>query len=599
MSQPAIEKRSIRLGPAAAMHIIHSQAGTLGKAILEYVMNSIDAGASRCDVSITPGEVVISDDGSGFDCRSAIEGMFEVLCFEHDENDHRRWGKFGMGRAQMFSFAKTLWRTRSFSMDVDVRNRGLDYDLCSDLEDSPGCTVTCSLYDPLSDADQYSLVRELGDLVRYCPVPVVVNGEQLSTDPESEQWDHVTDEAYIRIRDGGEMSVYNLGVLVRKFPGWQFSKGGEIVSRKQLDLNFARNDILVSRCKVWRKIKPFVERKATDATRKKKTLSDDQRRNLLLQFLDGQITYDEIQSLPVLKAITGRGASPENVFVNSRRSRSKVRLALGSYECKRASEVVHQQKIAWVLHPEMVFWLGLHYRSDHAAAEKAFFDKLRRCLPERVEFDAVPLAEVRELVDCSHSLIDEKKLSKRDKAILAAIREASGRLHNYCREFRSAAARKIVLGRSESALAWTDGKSFIAIDQRHARQCQTGLDGCIRVLQSLVHEWCHDEPTADDHDHDHAFYERFHDAFHNAGGIVRHLMARLIRELKRAGYSPSAKLMSSASLIQESASFERDDGADSEPSANSLRRNKRIKASQVAAAGATAPANSSQLSFDL
>ena len=71
--------------------------------------------------------------------------------------------------------------------------------------------------------------------------------------------------------------------------------------------------------------------------------------------------------------------------------------------------------------------------------------------------------------------------------------------------------RKLVMGRSETALAWTDGRNTIWIDTEHARLLRRGYAGAYRVAATLLHEMLHDGPDTGTHQHDHAFYQAFHD----------------------------------------------------------------------------------------
>ena len=111
--------------------------------------------------------------------------------------------------------------------------------------------------------------------VLYSPIPVFLGNEQINVDPANEKWDHVTDEAYIELSDKGELSLYNLGVYVCPMPNHRFGTGGVVVSRKQLKMNFARNDVQ-SDCPVWRKLTPFLKT-ASEMKMRPERLSDWQR----------------------------------------------------------------------------------------------------------------------------------------------------------------------------------------------------------------------------------------------------------------------------------------------------------------------------------
>jgi hypothetical protein len=101
--------------------------------------------------------------------------------------------------------------------------------------------------------------------------------------------------------------------------------------------------------------------------------------------------------------------------------------------------------------------------------------------------------------------------------------------------------RRIHIGEAELSEGWTDGLSFVAINRTFLAQRQPDLAGLTAVGLLLVHEACHGENSFREHDHDQAFYERFHDALNaslpqflaEAVTAVRASASRLNRQLKR------------------------------------------------------------------
>jgi len=61
------------------LDVIRKQAGSIQKAVLEGVMNSIEAAATRVEVSVEPDQIKIIDDGRGFQNREEIELFFETF----------------------------------------------------------------------------------------------------------------------------------------------------------------------------------------------------------------------------------------------------------------------------------------------------------------------------------------------------------------------------------------------------------------------------------------------------------------------------------------------------------------------------------------
>lgn len=254
------EVRKLSLHPLAIHTFIKAQAGSLGKAISEAVMNSVDAFASTVEITLSTAGFTIADNGQGFRDRDEISAWFETLGFPHDDGNHRTYGKFGMGRAQMWAFARTTWYSNQFVMKVDVQKTGLDYELDEVRDRTAGTVIEATFYEQLSFSEHQRVLDEVKDLVRYVPGCILLNGKVINRDPSAEEWTHESPEAYMRFDDkAGSLVVYNGGVLVQHFPKYRYGCTGIIVTKPEhtLALNLARNDILVSQCKVWPKIAKF------------------------------------------------------------------------------------------------------------------------------------------------------------------------------------------------------------------------------------------------------------------------------------------------------------------------------------------------------
>jgi hypothetical protein len=60
------ENRSFRMHPDLLYSVIKAQAGSLEKAVLELIMNSIDAHAKKIEIEVSEDRVSVKDDGRGF-----------------------------------------------------------------------------------------------------------------------------------------------------------------------------------------------------------------------------------------------------------------------------------------------------------------------------------------------------------------------------------------------------------------------------------------------------------------------------------------------------------------------------------------------------
>ena len=241
------------LDPQIIHHIIYSQAGSIGKALIELLMNSVDARASAVHLSLSRTGFTCSDDGQGFARREDVVRYFGRFGTPHDEGD-ATYGRFRLGRGQIMAHATTVWRSNAWMMTVDTRAMGYHYDL-DDLHDaSPGCSISGEWYEVLSDAELMSTIQEVRDLVRYTPVSVELNGRCITRDPRTERWDAEDEFAWYRVKADGAVSIYNQGVLVRHDPAHTWGAGGLIASKKAICLNVSRTEILRKTCPVWKSI---------------------------------------------------------------------------------------------------------------------------------------------------------------------------------------------------------------------------------------------------------------------------------------------------------------------------------------------------------
>lgn len=106
------------------MHtIIFKQSGSFEKAITELIMNSIDADSTRIDIDFDSEKRIfsIADDGKGFTTEEEIESYFDTLGTPHKDGD-AKFGRFRIGRTQIFAYASTVWRSGTFRMSVDFLN---------------------------------------------------------------------------------------------------------------------------------------------------------------------------------------------------------------------------------------------------------------------------------------------------------------------------------------------------------------------------------------------------------------------------------------------------------------------------------------------
>jgi hypothetical protein len=522
------ETRRFNMHQNLLYDVIMRQAGTLQKAILEGVMNAIDAGATICEVELDTHRFAVSDDGHGFQSRTEIEDFFETFGTPHEEGD-ATYGRFRMGRGQMMAFGKNTWRSRNFEMHVDIKKSGLDYNLIEHDEDRGGTRVEAELYDPIAPSDLERIKAELRNFVAWAQIPVMLNGEQISKLPSEGKWTFEDEHAYYALSsERTQLAVYNLGVLVNSFWSGRFGIGGTIVSKKQLEVNFARNDVQ-SVCPVFRKISDRIKKEAGTTAAKKTKLTDAERDMLVRQFLSGEIDVTAGAKLRAITDVFGRSWPVDKLTQLGHKFSNRLVVA------ERGDQLI-----------ETAQRRGIAFSVDEATLErfgatdgKAFIKRLAECA-RRVENNdtdtrdwnarsklsilardleretiVVERDDLKAFISDEHIALENNEITPEFKLMLAAVSRGYQQLlvalNRAQYEDRRFEHRDIRLGRSESALAWTDGQRTIWIDLEHARLLRRGYRGAYQIASTLLHEMLHEGPDTGTHQHDFAFYQAYHD----------------------------------------------------------------------------------------
>lgn len=524
--------RRFSVSPSIIYSLIKAQAGTLAKGILECVMNSVDAGASSIAIELNRKKLVVSDNGKGFRDQAEIEACFEVFGFEHKEGD-RAYGQFGIGRAQLWNFCSTVWRTNGFRMAVDIKNKGLDYDLTGDAEPYEGLRIEGSLYEPLSTSDVLACERELKELATYVSIPLTFNGELISKDASLQKWSHESDDAWVAVSSVSKtLTVYNLGVKVREYPAYQFGVGGLVVTKPgvRLSLNMARNDILLAECQVWRRIRPFLQRKSDEAVQRSARLTEEQLTNLATRFLSGELPYGEIAHRKFFQDLLSKKYTIAEAMNKVAKSLDRVVTYVPQGGAVPIAEETHKRGDCVVLShqvlqrfnvrsmQELFERLPAAVKASDAMAHRLIFGRLMG--PEvknpmrTMEDWRGACTRIRE----GYTDIPASEWTPKERAALAVLQgrynysPVAGILRAAGVVDKEPTSRTLRVGLSEVAQAWTDGTQVITFNRECLARMDQGLSGVMHVLSVLLHEYLHEGPSTGTHVHDAEFYERFHAA---------------------------------------------------------------------------------------
>ena len=534
-----VQQRRFTVAPTIIQHLIRSQAGTCGKAVAESIMNGIDADAKSITITITAEQLIIQDDGHGFRTEEEILACFEVFGFSHEGLD-RTYGQFGLGRGQLWNFCSTTWRTRTFEMDVDVRNKGLDYDLRSNRTDSPGLIIDARFYEPLNLTAKLDLEREIESLCKYCAIPVTVNGRLVSKDPTEMKWTVETDDAYIKISEGSGLKVYNQGIFVSTIYAGQTGISGTLITKRgrNLKLNMARNDILRAECDLWKRLHALCAEhfRNTVVKTKKARLTDEQRDFLARE----SANFDFLDNLyePIFTLANGKhvgldqilDSRPDFITVDAAGSRIAeqiIRRRTGAVVSFRTLERFGVEKVEDLIQT-LIDRLPDQYPMNREYLPSLYYAhrRLNAILEARRFYEDIKEAPAYKQLTAD--AIQDDELSTGQKNLLLYLNGLSDFVFSQMpkkpdeEEGAFRRPRRVMLGRSDECDAYTDGETYIVIiDEVAEKAVKRGLGGFLHLANLMVHEYLHDSDDSGSHVHDPAFYEDYHDiVLDHAAGLM-------------------------------------------------------------------------------
>lgn len=537
------------LDPQIIHHIIYSQAGSIGKAVIELIMNSVDAKAAAVRLTIDKEGFRCVDDGTGFANRHDVLRYFGRFGTPHQVGD-ATYGRFRLGRGQIMAHAKTDWVSNRWVMRVDTRTMGYNYDLEDLPVASTGCTITGTWYEALNDLELLSAVQEIRDLVRYTPISVELNGRIITRNPVNEQWDFEDDWAYYRAKEDGPVSIYNQGVLVRNDSSHVWGAGGLIVSKQAINLNVSRTEILRKTCPVWKPIAKQFRRLADNVSaklgdhRKTEARRSKSARSLLSgdeNICDMYVNEEVITLLPGKRHVTLKDFCDK--AYRSHRGVHREVDDKGTYTLIERGddipkgEAIAREGIVQIVHPKTLERFGCHNFIDfEEALDRALanISDAARAAVERGErgpwfWRGKPLQAPKLLayatfrdafIERTQIVDDREVLDKETRRAWTALRWCLQHYAGACigaERYRDGTLRydenrlQILLGVSNTAEAWTDGKTYLAINCDVVKRLSNKpLEAVAYIFGLVEHEVAHQGDSIAC-GHDEAFYQRYHD----------------------------------------------------------------------------------------
>ncbi|TVX85577.1 ATP-binding protein [Paenibacillus agilis] len=515
-------------------HIIYNQAGSIGKAIIELIMNSVDANAKSIKLKMTREGFSCSDDGLGFASREDVLRYFGRFGTPHIEGD-ATYGRFRLGRGQIMAHASTTWISNHHQMIVDTKEMGYNYELDEIEEVQPGCHISGKWYEALTESELLSSIQEVRDLIRYTPATVELNGRILTRDPSQEKWDYEDEYAYYRVKVEGAVSIYNQGVLIRHDASHIWGAGGLIVSKKAIGLNVSRTEILRKTCSVWKVIAKQFGQMADDISsklgdhRKTEARREKSARSLLAGEGDLFKIFNHEEVITILPG--SRHVTLSYLLHRVRCEYNKKFCIVENHMDIPKAETMAKAKITMFVHPRTMERFGVYSPAQFLEClEQIAENYLIYCQhkatyvvkniiefgPELVNYAALKDAFVERI-----QIIQEKEhLDHETRRVWTALRWCLQQYAGAClqkRRYKNGRIAygehmySILLGQSNTAEAWTDGENYIAFNVNIVKKLKGDPMKTAAYLFSLLeHEVSHQGDSLDA-GHDEAFYQRYHD----------------------------------------------------------------------------------------
>jgi hypothetical protein len=334
-------KRSFQISNNAIDDIMTQQTGVIKKAWLESIMNSVDADATEITFDIDEQRTKIYDNGNSIS-EEQIERTFQKFGAPQSADENKEFGRFRMGRGQMFAFGTNIWRIKNKYLVVDIENEtttvtlpectdtsseaiisndgdtyeldtaGMDFVMLDAEQYNAGTSIEIQHYQTIDDVDD--TVDEFRQYIKYIPwmhdVGVTVNDTEILAEPDVIKETELAWYIEEIKQYGTNSSVYNKGAYVDDFNLGPVSVA--VLSKGELDVTISRTDILDTD-DYWQNIKHEHRDVVVAELKKKNNPSRRQRQWMLRQAAEDSDILSELKTKEFIKDVNGNSHSISDV----------------------------------------------------------------------------------------------------------------------------------------------------------------------------------------------------------------------------------------------------------------------------------------------
>lgn len=544
-STEATQTHSIGGTDDLLLSVIKDQASDLEHGWREAITNGIDAPNSDLVQAWFNEEFsIIADNGDGCDLSGEYGAKLLTNLAEtsKDRDDDTTIGQFGIGKGQIIAKGRTTFISQGTALHFDINEWGINdavYETTLDNavdflkghntewadhvekgieKHNGGMTVVVSHYDDETPNASYkwdeyeSRVKDRYTYISLAQdVTVEINDEPVSKDEidvddsQRSLTKHTSLDAGGEVIIGlthnvsGEIDVYSNGVYVKSVSRRGF--GGAIVTTKNLDLNFARNDIK-SGCERWNEINTLIDESALEICESIPTdrLNNKARRFVTSQMGEDSETFETWRDEPVFKMTNDTKVSANEIEQNG-----EVAYENGSTDITDG-----------ILERESTIILDT---SDDAS--RRFKDHFEGSTVDVDRFDVDGRGDEHNLT-ATHDRLDTSDLTPRQRQRMVVGQELVRRMDKN---------REVYWGESDTSHAWTDGYTYIVVTDTAADKSKW-IGWVSQLFQTVSHELAHDENTLENDPSHGSFFNRRYRQIRDDNSDVE---AEIMEEINEVG----------------------------------------------------------------
>jgi len=465
------ESIGFKLGNSLKEDIVFRQDVGLVKAIMECVANSIDeyrlnGKIKKVEVCVTSSTVTVTDFGNGISTLDELKAKVGTYGDSVKRDDNLTIGHFGLGIAQMFAKGICTIRTQQFVMVVDARKDCKNFCLSTTEDKFKGFTIECRLYNELSSVEVNDVIYQLKNKISY--PQLIINGKKAVEDKLVFRYEteHFKIEYAKKI---GKTKFFNLEFFIKEFDDLIKAR---IYTKHPVQLNIQRNDFAdkTENENMLKEVYSFFASVIANNGRKLASAG------IKLMEICPEIVSN-LEDVPIVKDTRGKAYT-------IRELRNMYIVGLASNE--RLAGRVREKTGIIQLSVDDMSWRVINV----------------------LKANNIDLMRTEDIAVKFH--IHEKKRIFRESDLTSKQKKNLRRMELMCyllTKDRDMSYRKIHIGSSNTAMAWTDGKRYIVF--RGSLFKSNAFNFHFEGYHILCHELAHDGEDEYNDAHDYDFSSRY------------------------------------------------------------------------------------------